>query len=95
MGYLNQVSGLKLHQYQSCPNCAVTRQTINQTGLYIEERDVQLHPEYLQELISGGGKFQVPALRIECSHSETQWLYEPKDIINFLHVYVSYLTIAA
>lgn len=95
MNNLNTVTSLKLYQYQSCPYCAITRQVVNQTGLYIEERDVQLNDEYLQELIAGGGKPQVPALRIETIDNKTEWLYESSDIIDFLHEYVSHLAVAA
>lgn len=95
MTNFNNVSSLKLYQYQSCPYCAATRDVINQTGLYIEERDVLLNPEYRKELIVGGGKPQVPALRIEQANDETLWLYESTEIIDFLHNYVAYLAIAA
>jgi glutaredoxin len=95
MTNLNKVSSLKLYQYQSCPYCAATRQVVNQTGLYIEERDVELNADYRKELIVGGGKPQVPSLRIEREGNETQWLYESQDIINFLHEYVAHLRIAA
>lgn len=95
MTNLSNVTSLKLYLYQGCPYCEATRQVVNQTGLYIEERDVEINPDYLDELIVGGGKPQVPALRIEQSSGPTQWLYESTDIINFLHDYVSHLAIAA
>lgn len=95
MTILNQVTSLKLYQYQSCPYCAATRQVVNQTGLYIEARDIQLNTQYREELIAGGGKPQVPALRIEQIDGETQWLYESNEIIDFLHEYVSHLALAA
>jgi glutaredoxin len=95
MRNLNEVTDLKLYQYQTCPYCAATRQVVNQTGLYIEERDVQRNDEYREELIVGGGKPQVPALRIETSDNKTAWLYESTDIIDFLHEYVSHLAVAA
>ena len=95
MDNLTQIKGLKLYQYQSCPYCAATREAINKTGLYIEERDVLINPEYRKELVEGGGKPQVPALRIETNNGEVKWLYESKDIIDFLHFYVLQLSQAA
>ena len=40
--------------------------------------------EYSTELITGGGKLQVPCLLILTDENNPQWLYESKDIINFL-----------
>jgi len=35
-------------------------------------------------LIDGGGKSQVPCLRIESEDGAVQWMYESRDIINYL-----------
>ena len=39
---------------------------------------------HLQELISGGGKSQVPCLRIQNTEGEVSWLYESDDIIDYM-----------
>jgi len=39
--------------------------------------------KHRQDLVSGGGKTQVPCLRID-NEGETQWLYESDDIIRYL-----------
>lgn len=41
------------------------------------------------ELIRGGGKRTVPCLRIE-RDGEVQWLYESRDIINFIEKQVKH-----
>ena len=35
-------------------------------------------------LVSGGGKGQVPCLRIESDNGDVQWMYESDDIIRYL-----------
>jgi len=75
---------LALYHYQSCPYCAVTRQTIRQIGFNIEQRNVSKQPHYRAELIKEGGKSQVPCLRIEKENGDVQWLYESQDIIQFI-----------
>ncbi len=37
-----------------------------------------------KELINGGGKGQVPCLRIEDSSGEVTWLYESDDILRYI-----------
>lgn len=37
-----------------------------------------------QELISGGGKGQVPCLRIEDETGRVEWMYESDDIIDYI-----------
>ncbi len=52
--------------------------------LPIEMRDIHQQPPWRQELLAGGGKTQVPCLRIGRPAGEVQWLYESMDIINYL-----------
>lgn len=75
---------LILYEYFTCPFCFMTRRAIKQLGIDIERRDILKNPEYRKELIAGGGKPQVPCLRIENEHQIT-WLYESADIIRFLN----------
>lgn len=37
-----------------------------------------------QALMQGGGKTQVPCLRIEDADGQVQWMYESDDIIQYL-----------
>ena len=40
--------------------------------------------EHAQALIQGGGKKQVPCLRIEQQDGNIEWMYESNDIISYL-----------
>lgn len=39
---------------------------------------------HAQALMQGGGKTQVPCLRIEQAGGEVEWMYESDDIIRYL-----------
>ena len=70
-----------LYHFQSCPFCQKVRNFIEENSLQsqIEYRDIKLQPEYKEELISIGGKKQVPCLVID-----GKALYESDDIIRFI-----------
>jgi len=89
------IKALSLYHFTSCPFCAETRTVIDQLGLNIELRDIQLQVEHLEDLVSGGGKPQVPCLRIEQENGRTHWLYESSNIIQVLREYAALLENAA
>ena len=74
---------LALYQFWSCPYCVRVRREITRLAVNIEIRDTRLDPEHRRALIEGGGKGQVPCLRIE-ENGETRWLYESSDIVDYL-----------
>ncbi len=78
-----QVRGMKLYQLYACPFCIKTRRALRRLNLPIETRDVRQGSPYREELEQGGGRIQVPCLRIE-SGGEEVWMYESGDIIRFL-----------
>lgn len=39
--------------------------------------------QHSSDLLQGGGKTQVPCLRIDDGNGQVQWLYESDDIINY------------
>ena len=47
-------------------------------------KEVMFHPENSADLIAGGGKSQVPCLRIEDENGGVSWMYESIDIIRYL-----------
>ena len=53
-----------------------------------KDRDLELRStsdrENAQALIQGGGKTQVPCLRIEQADGSVEWMYESNDIIRYL-----------
>ena len=81
------VQHLSLHQYNSCPFCLITQMNIAKTNLDIERRNIQQHAHHRQELLAGGGRQQVPCLRIDYDNGSVDWLYESSDIIRWVNAY--------
>jgi glutaredoxin len=79
-----KTSSLALYQFHACPFCIITRRTMRRLGLNIELRDAQNDPQWAQELVEQGGKRQVPCLRIRKEDGKVEWLYESKDIMQYL-----------
>ena len=52
-------------------------------GIQVECRNIHSNTAYKAELIEGGGKKQVPCIRIQDSGG-VRWLYESSDIVNYL-----------
>jgi glutathione S-transferase len=52
-------------------------------NLLLESRNIKENQNYRRELEQGGGKTQVPCLRIDRG-KETEWIYESDDIIDYL-----------
>ena len=75
---------LALYHSELCWFCARVRQTMKELGLQIELRDVDREPSRRQELVAGGGKSQVPCLRIEDAAHNVTWMYESADISAYL-----------
>lgn len=78
-----QTSKYALYQFYACPFCVKTRRSIRRLGLNIETRDARNNLVWQKQLISEGGKYQVPCLRIE-QGNDVQWLYESTEINQFL-----------
>ncbi len=74
---------LSLYQFYACPFCVKTRRALHRLHLPVETRDAQRDPAHRAALEAGGGKVQVPCLRID-EGGETRWLYESKEIITYL-----------
>lgn len=58
------------------------------TFLRGKDRDLELNNtsdrQQAQALMQGGGKTQVPCLRIEQADGSVEWMYESDDIIRYL-----------
>ena len=78
-----QSQALSLYQFYACPFCVKTRRALHRLNLPVETRDAQHDAEHRSALEAGGGKVQVPCLRID-GPDGTRWLYESKDIIAYL-----------
>lgn len=76
---------LALYHYPTCPFCLKTRRVIRRLSLNIELRDAQNDPVHRAALIAGGGKPQVPCLRMTDAGGQQSWLYESDAINAFLN----------
>ena len=52
-------------------------------GIKIPLRNIKMRPSNKEELVAGGGKKQVPCLRIESADGDVRWMYESSDIIEY------------
>jgi len=79
-----QTTNMALYHFQQCPFCVKTRRQIHRLALNIENRDARNDPKWNQELISEGGKYQVPCLKITGDDGSVQWMYESSEINQYL-----------
>lgn len=78
-----ELEGLVLYHFDSCPFCRRVRAVLQQQGWIMEERDILQNGTWRDELLQGGGKTQVPCLRIE-QGDDVHWMYESADIVRFI-----------
>ena len=71
-------SSMVMYEFKACPFCVRVRRFMKRNNIARKNKD------YAEELVSGGGKLQVPCLVIPIEGKSSEWLYESKDIINFL-----------
>lgn len=79
-----KTQNLQLFEFRTCPFCVKVRRNIHRLNLRIKIRDARNEPDTAQELIAGGGKRQVPCLRIE-EGKDVQWMYESNEINAYLN----------
>ena len=79
-----QTHNMVLYQFKQCPFCVKTRRQIRRLALNIESRDARNDPQWNQELINDGGKYQVPCLKITAADGSVQWMYESTEINQYL-----------
>jgi glutaredoxin len=76
--------GLAIYEFRTCPFCVKTRRAVRRMGLNIELRDARNDPRWREQLLTEGGRLQVPCLYIPGDDGESRWLYESNDIIAYL-----------
>lgn len=80
---LNAIAAnLSIYQFKACPFCVKVRMYLRGTGIQIPYLDAKIEP-HRTDLLNGGGKLQVPCLRIKGADS-SQWMYESGDIIAYI-----------
>lgn len=75
---------LALYHYPTCPFCLKTRNEVHRLALKIEARNAQHDPAHRDALVAGGGKPQVPCLRIDGADGKSTWMYESDAIMAYL-----------
>ena len=80
----SSVSDLVLYQSETCWFCGRVRQALAEMQVNLVLRDIDHDLHFRQELASGGGKTQVPCLRIQHPDQRVEWMYESADIIQYL-----------
>lgn len=78
-----ELASMSLYQFYACPFCIKTRRALHKLNLPIQTRSASTGSPFRHELEQGGGKIQVPCLRIE-KNGNSQWMYESSAIIEYL-----------
>ncbi|MDO6461003.1 glutaredoxin domain-containing protein [Granulosicoccaceae sp. 1_MG-2023] len=72
----------ELFELTACPFCVKVRRETRRLGIeQIPRRNVREEPAAKEALLAGGGKYQVPCLRVQAADGASEWLYESDDII--------------
>jgi len=79
-----ETAKLALYHFEACPYCRKVRRDIRLLGLKIDQRDIKKDHARRDELVAGGGKKQVPCLRVAEPDGSVRWVYESRDINRYL-----------
>ena len=75
---------LSLYYYETCGFCRRVLSRAQQLGVELTLRNIRKDPAALKELADARGRTTVPVLRIDKSTSDTEWMPESRDIIQYL-----------
>jgi glutaredoxin 2 len=84
IGQFKPITGHQLYYFSTCPYCVFVRLAMIWWGLKIPLKNILFDSANSADLIAGGGKDQVPCLRIENEDGDVRWLYESIDIVRYL-----------
>ncbi len=79
---------LVLYHFPYCPFCVRVKHHMERLGLDIEQRDIRQDRAFADELFEGGGRYTVPCLRVVRPNGRVTWLYESRDITDYLDHYL-------
>ena len=79
-----QCKNLTLYHYPACPFCVRVRRQMKRLNLPIRQIDPRKNPEWMDKLVTEGGKAQVPCLQIVDPNGQITWMYESADINSWL-----------
>ena len=69
----NKVKNMTIYEFRACPFCVRVRRFMKKNNIIINTKDARRSKVFAQELIDGGGKLQVPCLKIGDSNN-SEWL---------------------
>lgn len=76
---------LVLYYRDDCPYCWNVMSHLNDQHRALPMKEINESPEAAAELVQGGGKRQVPCLRIrENNGNKVTWLYQSAEIMKYL-----------
>jgi glutathione S-transferase len=75
---------LALYYTPLCGYCSRVQRAIDRLGIDIEMLNTASDPEAWRELVEGGGRSTVPCLRIDDDEGGRTWMYESRDIVDYL-----------
>ncbi|ACR10907.1 putative glutaredoxin [Teredinibacter turnerae T7901] len=78
-----------LYHRPACGFCSRVMYALKDMNLDIPKEDIWQNSQARTDLYKGGGKNQVPALRIRQPNGDYVWMYESLDIIDFLQQHFS------
>jgi len=78
-----ELENMSLYQFTACPFCIKTRRALHKMNLPMEMRNAEEGKPGREELLAGGGKIQVPCLRVQ-ENGKDIWMYESGEIISYL-----------
>jgi len=74
----------QLYYFPSCPFCQFVLRELPNIDVEIELKNIMENFDFRNELMAGGGKTQVPCLRIVSQDGKEEWMYESQDIVLYL-----------
>ncbi len=77
-------NNLSLYYRPTCFFCIRVLCSLPKFNLSIETKNISKDHQAMTDLVTKGGKQQVPALKITDSTSKETWMYESKDILQYL-----------
>jgi glutaredoxin len=80
----HEAKKLAIYQFEACPFCIKVRRAAKRMNLKIDIRDARKEIQFKNELVEGGGIYQVPCLKITKDDGSTEWMYESSNIIRYL-----------
>lgn len=76
-------NSLTLYVVHNCSQCRKLSKHLQVLNVSVTVKDLKRCHIYEKELFAGGGKAQVPCLRVE-KGSQRQWIYEFDEIVRYL-----------